>query len=76
MQVSKLIEALQSLNPEEEVMALFWEKSTFDYPLDDEMTLTDKAWLEICDEFDNWDTAGDDIGQWIFSAVIEKADMK
>ena len=45
------------------------------YPTDDEHTLTDGAWAEICKEFDEWDDAGNDVSEWIADAVIEKAEI-
>ena len=72
MKVSRLIEILQTQNrADEDIMVLWWEKHNFDYADDDERTLTNEAWATICDEFDDWDTAGDEIGQWIHSGVID-----
>lgn len=77
MKVSELINTLQKgYKPDDEIMVLWWDKQTFDYDEDDEMYLTNEAWTEICDEFDGWDTAGDEIGQWVHGAVIEKSKFK
>jgi hypothetical protein len=77
MKVSRLIELLQTQNkPDDEIMFLCWEKHNFDYSDDDELKLTDEAWLEISNEFDLWDEAGISTGIWIADAVSEYAEMK
>ncbi len=74
MKVSELIKILQEQNkPDDEILVLWWEKHNFDYAQDDEMKLTDEAWLEISNEFNEWDSAGEEIGEWIADAVSEKA---
>ena len=75
MKVSRLIQLLQEQNkPEDEVIFLCWEKHHFDYSEDDELKLTDDAWLKISNEFDLWDEAGIDVGEWIADAVSEHAE--
>lgn len=75
MKVSRLIELLQTQNkPEDEVLVLWWEKRNFDYSDDDELKLTDEAWLKISSEFDSWGGAGQDVGEWIADAVSEHAE--
>lgn len=77
MKVSRLIEVLQEQNkPDDEILVVWWEKHNFDYSDDDELVLTDEAWLEISDEFDQWGDAGYQIGEWIADAVSEKAELR
>lgn len=77
MKVSQLIKALQNNNhPDDEIIALWWEKKDFQYPEDDEMTLTDEAWNKISDEFDSWHTAGEEVTEWIHSGVIDWSQEK
>ena len=77
MKVSRLIELLQTQNkPDDEVMFLCWEKHNFDYSDDDELKLTDEAWLKVCNEFDLWDGASVGVNEWIADAVLEHAEMK
>ena len=52
MQVKALIEALQKMDPESHVCALLFDKSMFDYAEDDEVVLTNAAWEELCNHFD------------------------
>jgi len=56
------------------IIALWWEKPSFDYDPEDEVQLTDSAWQEICREFNEWEDAGNDISEWIADAVIEKSE--
>lgn len=75
MKVSRLIEILQTQNkPDDEIIVLWWEKHHFDYSDDDELKLTDEAWLKISNECDSWDGAGQDVGEWIADAVSEYAE--
>ncbi len=75
MKVSRLIEILQEQNkPDDEILVLWWEKHHFDYTDDDELKLTDEAWLKISHEFDSWDNAGESVGEWIADAVSEHAE--
>jgi hypothetical protein len=77
MKVSELIKVLQEQNkPDEEILVLWWEKHNFDYAEDDEMKLTDEAWLKISKEFDEWDSVGEEIGEWIADAVSQYAEEK
>lgn len=76
MKISELIEALQEKNnPDEEILVIWWEKRNFDYSDDDELKLTDEAWLKVSKEFDVWSEAGQDIGEWITDAVSEHAEI-
>jgi hypothetical protein len=76
MKVSRLIELLQEQNkPDEEIVVLWWEKNHFDFPEDYELKLTDEAWLKVSTEFDLWDNAGAEIGEWISDAVIEYSEV-
>lgn len=76
MRVKTLLEMLSRYAPEDNLCVLFWDKDCFDYPSDDETELTAQAWDEICDEFDEWADAGQDVGEWIADAVAEKAEEK
>lgn len=76
MKVSQLINTLLEQNkPDDEIIVLWWEKRNFDYSENDELVLTDDAWRKVSDEFDTWDNAGQDIGEWIADAVVEHAEI-
>lgn len=75
MKVKDLLKIMSELNPEDDICALWWEKPNYEYDPDDELVLTDEAWVEICKEFDAWDNAGLDVSEWIADAVIEKAEI-
>jgi hypothetical protein len=75
MKVSQLIKVLQENNkPDDEIIVLWWEKQNFDFDEGDILELTDEAWLKISNEFDSWDNAGEQIGEWIADAVLETAE--
>jgi hypothetical protein len=77
MKVSRLIKLLQEQNkPDDEILVVWWEKHNFDYTDDDELILTDEAWLKVSNEFDSWDNAGEQIGEWIADAVSDNAEIK
>lgn len=77
MKVSELIEALQeNNNPDDEILVLWWEKQNFNFPEDDELELTDKAWLKVSKEFDEWGNTSEEVTQWISDAVIEYSELK
>lgn len=76
MKVSQLINTLLENNkPDDEIIVLWWEKRNFDYDENDELVLTDEAWRKVSDEFDTWDNAGQDIGEWLADAVTEHAEI-
>ena len=66
MKVSELINFLNTLNPEEHECAHVYEKGLF---ADEEMTLTDAAWEEICNNFD--EQGFDDIFMSLQMAVAD-----
>ena len=74
MQVKTLIEALQKMNPEEEICALLYTKDMFDYAPEDEVELTTEAWEGICHSFD--ESPFSDIFSSISMAVSEEATEK
>lgn len=76
MKVSELLTQLQKLNPTDDICVLYWEKPSYDYDDDDENVLTQKAWAEICTEFDEWEDAGTELSEWIADAVIEKTEER
>ena len=75
MKVSEVIKLLSAHKPDDEIIAVWFEKPNFDFPEDYELTLTDKAWSEICTEFDSWDNADRDIANWIADAVLEHSEV-
>lgn len=76
MKVSKLVEYFQSMNPDEDIIVLWWEKFTFDYSEDDELAITQQGWERVCAEFDEWDEAGAEVTDWIQQAVLDHAEVR
>lgn len=77
MKVSELINTLLENNkPDDEILVLWWDKQTFDFADDDELVLTDDAWLKVSNIFDTWDNAGTELTQWIAETVTECAEIK
>lgn len=74
MQIKTLIEALNKMDPEEEICVLLYSKDMFDYGADDEVELTTEAWNKICQDFD--EVPFQDIWESISMAVSEEATEK
>lgn len=70
MKVQTLIEALQKMNPEEEICVLLYSKDMFDYDPEDEVELTTEAWNKICQDFD--EVPFRDIWESLASAVSDE----
>ena len=68
MKVSQLRHLVEGMNPDDELMVLFWEKPEIE---DFDMTLTKDGWAQIVKEFEEWDGADRDICEWLGDAVIE-----
>ena len=68
MKVSQLRHLVEGMNPDDELMVLFWEKPEIE---DFDMTLTKEGWAQIVKEFEEWDGADRDICEWLGDAVIE-----
>ena len=73
MKVSRLRKILECLSDEDDICVLLWEKYEFDKVIDD-YDVTPEAWTKICAEFDNWESAGADIGEWFIDALNEYGD--
>lgn len=74
MKVRTLIEALQKMNPEEEICVLLYSKDQFDYDPDDEVELTTEGWDKICQDFD--EMPFNEIWESIAMAVCDEAQEK
>lgn len=74
MQVKTFIEALQKMDPEEEVCVLMYTKDMFDYDPEDEVELTLESWNKICQDFD--EVPFNDIWESISSTVCDEATEK
>jgi hypothetical protein len=73
MKVKDLIKIMNELPEDTDICVLWWTKETFDFQEDDDLVLTNAGWEKVCDEFDNFDDAGNDLGEWISDAVMEHA---
>jgi hypothetical protein len=74
MLVSDLLEILNRFSPDENICALIYDKSIFDYGDDDDMVLTTDAWNKICKEFD--EMPFNDVWESINMACIDYAEIK
>lgn len=74
MKVRTLMEALQKMNPEDEICVLLYTKEMFDYAPEDEVELTTEAWDKICQDFD--EVPFRDIWESIAAAVCDEAQEK
>lgn len=75
VRVKDILEALSKYSPEDNLIVIYWDKSHFDWDEDDEYTLTNEAWDEVCEEFEGWVDPGKEIGEWIADSVGEKAEI-
>jgi hypothetical protein len=74
MKARELVDQLQKYDPDEEVIALVWFKDTFDFDNNDDLTLTDEAWLKVVKEMEEQggiDSGDQQISEQISEAVIE-----
>jgi hypothetical protein len=69
MQVKTVIEALQQLDPQEEIMIQWFEKSHVE--ANNETEYTEEHWNMAVYLFDKWDTGEDDFG--IDNLLVEAA---
>lgn len=74
MQVKHLLEHLSKMDPEEHICALVYDKSQFDFPDEDELTLTNEGWEKLCDDFDEQNF--DEIWQSLSDGAIHYAEME
>lgn len=74
MKVAELIEALSKLSPDENVCALVYDKSQFDFPDDDDLSLTDEGWEKLCKDFD--EQQFDDIWQSLNDGAVHYAEIR
>ena len=71
MKARELVDQLQKYDPDEEVIALVWFKDTFDFDNNDDLTLTDEAWLKVVKEME--ESGGIDAGEQQISEHISES---
>jgi hypothetical protein len=69
MKIKLAIEILSRYSPDDEICLLYWDKEQYDYAEEEDFSLTAENWAKVCDEFDNWDNAGESVTRWISEAV-------
>ena len=75
MKVSRLIADLQELNPDDEIVIGYWDKSIADsYIADQNKPLTNDQWVEIVDEIGLEIIPFEEIGELIQQLAYEKTD--
>jgi hypothetical protein len=76
MKVSKLIADLQELNPDDEVVIGYWDKSIADsYIADQNKPLTNDQWIEIVNEVGLENIQFEEIGELIQQLAYEKTEL-
>lgn len=76
MKASKVIEALQTLDPDEEIMVAWWERETVSTWFYDHEKLIDMdKWYEAVDRFDSFDLqeTADDITRMVEEVLEEES---
>ena len=71
MKARELVDQLQKYDPDEEVIALVWFKDTFDFDSNEDLTLTDEAWLKVVKEME--ESGGIDAGEQQISEHISES---
>lgn len=74
MKARELVDQLQKYDPDEEVIALVWFKDIFDFDSNEDLTLTDEAWLKVVKEMEESggiDAGEQQISEHISDAVVE-----
>jgi hypothetical protein len=71
MKVSDLRKLLDDLNGDDDICALVYDKSMFDYEEDDEVELTKEGWYNVVADFD--ETPFNDVYESIMMAVVDHA---
>ena len=74
MKVRTLKAMLDGLRDDDDICALMWDKSCFDYSENDGVTLTEENWALVCQEFEREDFI--DIGEWIADQVVRLVELK
>jgi hypothetical protein len=75
MKVSKLIADLQELNPDDEIVIGYWDKSIADsYIADQNKPLTNDQWIEIVNEVGLENIQFEEIGELIQQLAYEKTE--
>ena len=74
MKVKHLLEALNKMNPDDDICALIYDKSMFDFPDDDEIILTKDGWEKLCNDFD--ETPFSDIFQSLADGALDYAEER
>lgn len=68
MKAKEVINLLQKLNPEEEVIALWWDRNSITIGGDD---VSESVWNKVCEDFNHWDGIEDSITLSIVQSVVE-----
>lgn len=74
MKVKDLLNYLSKMDPEDNICALVYDKTQFDFPDDDDLTLTNEGWEKLCNDFD--ENGFDDIWQWLSDGAIDYAEIR
>lgn len=74
MKVRHLMEHLSKMNPDDDICALVYDKTQFDFPDDDDLTLTKEGWEKLCDDFD--EQPWSDIWQSLSDGAIHYAEIR
>lgn len=71
VKVKKLIAYLNTLNPEEHIAVLWWERNLFTVSENDELP-SDQVWEDAVQELYEWEEAGNGVCEFLQDAINEK----
>lgn len=68
MKVTRMIEFLNEMNPNDDIAVLWWERQHFG---DADDPVPEEVWSLACDQFDEWDDAGNQLTEWLQDTIID-----
>lgn len=74
MKVNTLMDFLSKMNPEDDICALVYDKSWFEFEEDGALVLTKEAWEKTVNEFDEMPFR--DVYQFIFDSALDNAEYR
>ena len=76
MKVKTVIEMLQKLNPDEEIIVDWWERSMFSRVWDEDSSdlPNESKWVEVVKEWDEYEEnhMTEEIWDWVHDGLLEK----
>jgi hypothetical protein len=78
MKVSKAIELLSELNPDEEICISWWESNLFTDDDDEPLKADSEEWVKAVDEFDiegGYETLNEQVWNFLYFSITGKGEF-